>query len=539
VIGSLLVAALAVALHVLAFPPADLGFLALVALAPWCALARRLGLRRLFLVAYIAGAAILSIGCFWIARTHPINLVLMVVPESLAFGVFALLLRALLVDLRWPAAIALPVAFTAVEALRGRWPLDGFPWLSLGYSQHAWLEVVQLSALAGVHGVTFLLACVAGALDDALRARGPRPRLLRLAPAAALLLAAAIGGRVALRRAEPPRKGPRLLLVQPDIEQRLKNESPAHPALILDRHLELMEQELARGGADLAVWSETMLPTWWPTEGEARPDDPPGLVQAREALRRELDERLFRRHGLPLLAGVAAYDGRFDDPLSSWRNAAILFDRQGRRVACYDKKVLVPGGEYLPWIGLFPRSVAGGIRSRVVEMAGFLPNLAPGSRSGVFDLNAVGLEGRAGLTICFEFAYPHLGRALVREGADFLLNVSNEAWFPDSAEFDQAIAMSTFRAAETRRTLVRCANSGSSGAIDPWGRTTLLSRAGRRHGFAGAMVVAPALQGGTTPYVRFGEWVGASCWLAILAALVVRLRRRVSASRRRPRTQSA
>jgi apolipoprotein N-acyltransferase len=141
----LLPALVAAALYVLAFPPVDVGPLAFLALAPWCLVVRRWRGARLFGAGALIGAAILAFGCGWIRATAWINLLLMIVPESLFFGLFALLLRALHVTRRWPAIVALPVAFTSVEFLRGHFPLDGFPWLTLGYSQHAALAIVQLS----------------------------------------------------------------------------------------------------------------------------------------------------------------------------------------------------------------------------------------------------------------------------------------------------------------------------------------------------------------------------------------------------------
>jgi apolipoprotein N-acyltransferase len=300
---------------------------------------------------------------------------------------------------------------------------------------------------------------------------------------------------------------------------------------ILSLHFDLEDAALAKQPADLLVWSETMLPTYFPADGDDRPDDPPRIREDRAAIRTVLGARVFGRHRLPLIAGVVTYDGPFEDPLTPLRNSVLLLDQTGKRVAAYDKKVPVPGGEYLPWIDWFPKSVADDIRRRVYELAGFLPNLAPGQRSGIFDLATVGRTGKAGLSICFEFAYPHVGRELVKEGCDFLLNLSNEAWFPDSAEFAQSTAMSVFRSVETRRTLVRCANSGTSGWIDPWGRTNFLEQDGRRDGFAGTLLVAPPLSTTVTPYVRFGEWLGIVCWaIAVAGLLASRLRRKPPAS---------
>jgi apolipoprotein N-acyltransferase len=518
-------ALLAIAAYVLAFPPADLGPLAFVALAPWCLVARRLRGWRLFLAGSAIGLAIMTLGCWWLRKSHPLNLVLMVVPESLFFGGFALLLRAATVARGWPAIVALPVTFTTVEVVRGRWPLDGFPWLTLGYTQHGWLDLVQLSAVAGVHGVTFLLALVAGACFDALSngdASGWK-RWRGVAVAAALVAVVAIAGHASLGDPESLPKGPKLLLVQPNVPQKLKDSRTSGDEL-LRLHFELVDAALSAGKSDLVVWSETMLPEYLPAEGEVDRDVSPQGQRAQAQLQATLAAQYFRRHSLPLLAGAVTYVRlRAGEPRP--RNSALLFDKSGRRVATYDKKVLVPGGEYIPWIDSFPDGVADSLRRLVRDMAGFPPNLESGVRPGVIDLSRVDVPGRAGLTICFEFAYPHVSRALVEEGADFLLNLSNEAWFPDSAEFEQASAMATFRAAEARRSLVRCANSGTSGWFDPWGRRHLLERDGRRDGIAGTLVVEPRIAEGRTLYVRFGEWLGIACGMATAALVTLRFPR--------------
>src|SRR5262249_50228256 len=140
-------------------------------------------------------------------------------------------------------------------------------------------------------------------------------------------------------------------------------------------------------------------------------------------------------------------------------------------------------------------------------------------------LDMRGGAARAGITICYEIAYPHLGRSLAQRGADLLVNLSNEAWFPDTAEFEQYTAIGAFRAAEVKRALVRCANSGTSGWIDPWGRPHPLVRDGATNGFAAPVVVEPPISRELTLYARLGEWLGWVC--AVAAALgVSRVRRR-------------
>lgn len=523
---NLVLAALAAALYTASFAPLDLGWLAFVALAPWVGLARRLRGARLFGVAWFAGAAIFTVGCFWLRKSHPLNLVLMVVPEALAFAFFALLLRHLHVARGWPAWVALPLSFVPIEFLRGHWPLDGYPWLTLGYTQHAHLGVVQLAVVGGVHLLSALLALTSGVVADAAIRR--TPAAWRWCGGGALAIAALeLGGRALLGDATALPAGPRLLLLQPAIEQSLKNAGKSGE-FVLDRHVELAEAAQARATADLLIWAETMLPGYWREDDRPVAGEPPALTRYRAGWRGAFEAGMTQRFGLPVLAGAATFRAPELDPTTPLWNNALLFTRDGRITASYAKRLLVPGGEYVPWIDAFPAGVADSIRAQIRAMAGDVPNLLPGDHDGVLDLATVGLTGRVGLTICYEIAYPQLGVTLVREGAQFLLNLSNEAWFPDSAEFAQYSAMAVVRAVETRRTLVRCANSGTSGFVDPWGRATWLEQGGRRDGFAGSMVVAPPLATERTLYVRYGD---ALAWtLAALAAVAACRSRKATAA---------
>jgi apolipoprotein N-acyltransferase len=465
--------------------------------------------------------------------SHPTNLILMVVVASLYFVGFAFLLRALIVWRGWPSLLGLPVAFVCQEFCRRHLPLEGYPWLLLGYSQHDWPQLLQCSDLAGVYGVSFLLALSAGAVDDFVREQG-RPFLRRgrsILVFVALILVAVGYGSWRLRGQGKWPLGPRLLLVQPNLPQALK-DSATQQSVVLQTHLQLMAQALADTSqpVDGVLWSETMMAHIM--VGGDRDDDwgvrkDGSVVRAEEFLARE--QAVLQNGIQPLapqrpfwfLAGVAGLAGsKSRDTLGNY-NSAILWDSAGQRRGLYHKTLLVPGGEYVPYFSWFPEGIARSLRASIEGMAGFFPDVRRGEGPEVFELPFPEGVARAGMSICFEIVYPDYHRGGVREGADLLINLSNEAWFPDSSEFAQYTAMARFRSAELKRSLVRVANSGTSALIDPYGAVTALDSEGQLHDFAGTLYGRPQLCSLSTLYGRWGDWLP---WLCVALAGVLLLR---------------
>jgi apolipoprotein N-acyltransferase len=202
-------------------------------------------------------------------------------------------------------------------------------------------------------------------------------------------------------------------------------------------------------------------------------------------------------------------------------NSAVLFDQSGRRTAQYAKRVLVPGGEYLPGSSM-PDALQRRIRRAVRREAGFVSSRpAPTAWSSC-------RRATAPCASAHDLLRDRLPASVARAGlggATVLVN-SEQAWFRDSAEFEQYAAMAVFRAIETRRSVVKAANSGQGGWILPTGRATSSRKEGRRQGFAASGVVRPTCSDERTLYVRTGEWAGGGCSLAALALLLVRRRNR-------------
>ena len=553
----------AVVLYVLGFAPFAFAPAGWIALAPWCLIARRWSGRRLFFGSYLAGALIFTAGCHWLALTTPVNLVLMVVVEALAFALFAVILRLLLVRGGVPATVAVPAVFVPIEWLRGLQPFHGFPWLFLGYSQADLPWVLALAQFAAVHGVSAFCALTAGFLidlGDALmrkRAQGADamsnvvPRRWFLGTSAAVLaLVVVVGAWAPTHEPGPDSRRIRILLVQGNVPQALKNNKAFSLEEILQRYLETMGRALrdVTEPVDVVLWPETMYPIDLGRAGTKRNDlwyrGPPREVRAADGEGRharfveDVVVPLRERWNAQLVVGATTHEGSLERGDHRVFNSAVLFDESGGTAAYYDKVVLVPGGEFVPLLGVMPDSWSERCRQWIVSLAGFFPDLSPGDGPQPMLLTTTsGDRVELGVSICYEIAYPNYSRRLANSGANLLVNLSNEAWFPDSAEYAQYTAMSRFRAVEAGLALVRCANSGESGWVGADGSVELLEVDGRTHDVGGAMVVDVPLGEPGTLYSRIGDAVVA-VWTAVAVCLVLCSCRRRGTDRSGPSPQA-
>jgi apolipoprotein N-acyltransferase len=375
------------------------------------------------------------------------------------------------------AAVAAPFVWVVLEWVRG-WLMGGFPWGNLGYSQYRQLAVIQIAELGGVYAVSFVVIAVNAALAAAA-VLGGRRALVALAAAALLFAATLTFGHARLRALAAPAETAAVAVIQPSIAQPLKWD-PNFAASTLANYFELTRRA-GQARPALIVWPETATPT------VLRED--PALQAALRGLSREV--------GAPLLVG--SIDAERSSP-PKWRNSAFLLDERGIANR-YDKIQLVPFGEYVPLSG-----VIGFVRG----WAEFIADLEPGSRSVVFS----GPPAPFGTVICYEGVFPALVRRFVRDGARFMVNMTNDGWFGQTAGPLQHLAMYPLRAVEHRVSIVRAANTGVSAVIDPSGLITrslpLFAR--------GTLVERVSLRTGETLYTRFGDWL---VYLALAVSALV------------------
>ena len=380
------------------------------------------------------------------------------------------------------AVLLMPVLWVAGELFRTR-TYFRFPWCLLGYSQHAQPAHVQLASVFGVYGVSFVIALVAALLAYAVVAQRPAERGGALIAAAGVVLGSWLYGSWVLAQPLPPGESLRVALVQASIRQ----EDKWRPELLrpnLERQFELTRARAAE--ARLVVWPESAVPYLL--------DSNPTLAGRLRALTREHDQYLlFGNDDRELRASGE----------DRWYVGAKLLTPAGEIGARYRKIQLVPFGEYVP---LRPLLTLGGriVAQLVAPVGGF----TPGTEHTVADVDGVGV----GPLICYEVIFPNLVRGFVTEGAELLVNMTNDAWYGTSSAPHQHLSTTVLRAVENGRYLVRAANTGISAVVDPRGRIVASTPL-----FEPAVLVEEiTAMSHLTPYARYGDVFAWSCVVATL-----------------------
>jgi len=493
---SLGLAAVSGALLACTFPKVDFGPLAWIALVPLLLAVLGHGPRAAFRIGWVAGVVFFLATLYWLVLTigtytnlSPLvsvgPLILLCAFLALAFGTFAAgceLARRNGAEL----ALVAPPLWVLMEWVR-TYILGGFPWVSLGYSQYRATYLVQFVELTGVYGLSALVVLVNVVVYGAVRRwlSGEAPSTRGMLAVTGLLVALVAGGywRVQEIAALPVVGSMRVGFIQGNVAQDVKWD-PAYQASTID-HYEKLTTAAAADGAELVVWPEAAAPFFFQEEGELRT--------------RILD--LARRLKIWLVVGSPAFS--LEGRTLLMHNRAYLVGPDGRADQSYDKMELVPFGEYVPLKSLFF------FVDKVVEGVG---DFRAGTAPVVFRTP----RGNFGALICYEGIFPNLTRQFVHDGADFLLNITNDAWFGRTSAPYQHLAMATLRAVENRVPLVRVANTGFSAMVDADGtirwRTGLFESAWR--------VDTVSWVGVTTLYARFGDFFVYGC-LAVLVLVVV------------------
>ncbi|MCL6621095.1 MAG: apolipoprotein N-acyltransferase [Syntrophobacterales bacterium] len=484
-----------------AFPKWDLTFLLPLALPFLYWALKDVSPGRAFRLGFLAGLVANAGLLYWIVYvTHVFGRL----PVPLAVGVMLLLAGYLaLYRAVWAWGVARagaaglnplwfgPALWVALEYVQ-TYLFSGFPWGLLGAGLYRFPLFIQVADLAGVYGVSFLLALAGTWLFLTACPRFQAVRHERRREALALILLMLWVGYGAYRLdaiGKVAAAAPKIPvgLTQGNIQQGEK-WNPKMVAATLDRYAELTRR---CQGARLIIWPETAAPFLFLRNPEFTP-----RVQ-----------EIGRASGAHLFFGAPAYE--LTPAGDRFFNRAYLLDPEGQVAGYYDKAHLVPFGEYVP----------------LQRILFFVPKMVP--MVGDFAEGPVGAvvhlpEAPVGPLICFESIFAYLSRAQVRNGARLLVTITNDAWFGETSAPYQHLAWGVFRCVEGRVAMARAANTGISAFIGPEGRILWTSPLNTT---AAHTLELPLMPGGSL-YSRVGDVFAWLCLAGVCVAPLLGRRRR-------------
>lgn len=501
-------AALSGAMLTAAFPKVGWDWMAWVALVPLLFSVRGHSGAHAFRLGFLAGLSHQMTLLYWVVPTMQIYGQLPLYLSGPVLFLFSAYLALYTGGFAWIAATALatsgyrllmvPALWVAMEYLRSL-IFTGFPWELAGHSQYRWLTIIQIADLAGVYGISFLVlmgntalfsvCLLSPAIGNQRKAFDPRPAVVLV-----LIFLAALAGSwaygktriAALARHMASADTFRVAVIQGNIDQAVKWD-PAFQAATVSTYNRLSES-VAPERPQLIVWPETATPFYFLLDRK-------WTAPIMETI---------RKGGAHYLIGSNAVDTLADRTV--YFNSAYLVAPDGRIDGRYDKVQLVPFGEYVPLKRWLP------FIGKMVEHVG---DFEPGRHGSTLSLNGK----KVGVLICYEIIFPGLSRYMVKNGATVLINMTNDAWYGRSSAPFQHFSMAVFRAVENRRSLVRSANTGISGFIDPAGRiidaTPLFREAAVTHAVPGLTTLSL--------YTRIGDIFALLCLAAAIGDTLYRL----------------
>lgn len=477
----------------------DQFYLEWVSLVPLLWVVRGERPRRAFFVGWIAGIVGHAGGFYWAIDMFrqfagapwpaaALGLLLLAAANGVVVAAWAWGTRALVPEESGHIVWVAPVLWTAVEKF---WP-EVFP-NYLGASQYRLPHLTQIADFSGILGVSFLVVYVNATVYWSVVTYAKERRLPRrsIAVLAAVLLLVLGYGEFRIRTLDAEIASAEKLIV--GLVQTNRGAADAHlePETILDEHRAMSQALVAQAKPDLVVWPEGVASIALSSRAGTLPTAALGDL------------------GTPLLFGACLRMSEAGEGCIT--NSALLADRSGRILGSYDKTVLVPFGEYIPFGDLFPG---------VYSWSPYSSRFRAGTGTEPLRLGRHLLS----VNICYEDIFPTHIRELMRGGRagvapQAMFNLTNDSWYGKSTEPMEHLALASFRSIENRRALVRVTNTGVSAVIDPVGRVVGKTGIWTRE----VLVAAVPLMNGRPAYAAAGDWIGWLCALLSVCGLLFRV----------------
>ncbi|MCP4722507.1 MAG: apolipoprotein N-acyltransferase, partial [Desulfobacteraceae bacterium] len=373
----------------------------------------------------------------------------------------------------------------------------GFPWGVLGYSQYLNQTLVQLADLTGVLGLSFLIVLCNFTLAQLVLLRPAtypgqtscRTILTVLGYTLVLVVAVSVYGSAriqAIDRGIQNAPKPNISVIQGNIQQDLKWDKTFKNKTI--EKYGSLSLGAAKTKPALIIWPETALPFYYGVD---------------KGYSNQVDIYI-RKAKTHFLMGSPAFERGRED--SRFFNRAYMLNQLSIVTGTYDKTHLVPFGEYVPLEEYLT------FLGKITDQAG---NFSRGEKSFV---PLAFKDHKTGVLICFEILFPSIAREFVKNGADILTTMTNDAWFGLTSAARQHFSIAVLRAVENRRSVIRAANTGISGFIDPVGR--VLSETNL---FTTAVITRPVpVLEEISFYTRHGDLLGMAALVAICLGFMVK-----------------
>ena len=448
---------------------------------------------RAFLIGWLAGIVMNIGGFYWAIQMFRefaglawplavLGLLLLAAANGFLVAAWAWATRRIIRDTGWSVAWVSPVVWTALEKF---WP-ELFP-NYLGASQYKLPLVTQVADLTGVLGVTFILVYFNSTLFAVLEQwfQNRRSAIRQLLVLAAVMAAVLIYGQVRISAVDRQAAAAEHLTIGLIQTNRGAGDKRHDPESLLREHQEMSRSLVASQPLDLIVWPESVLGVRLTSREGSLPT-----------------EMLGDTHTPTLFGAVLQLR---EDRLAPPYGSALLADGAGRILGIYDKMVLVPFGEYIPFGETFPALYS------LLPVPG---RFQPGQSREPLPFGKYLLS----VNICYEDIFPGHVRSLMRGRPDrripdVMFNLTNDSWYGKTTEPTEHLALASFRSIEHRRSLVRSTNTGISAFVDPVGRIVTRSGIWTRETLVGRV---PMMQGRTV-YALLGDWIG---WVCALLALI-------------------
>jgi apolipoprotein N-acyltransferase len=497
---------------IFAFPPFNLSGLAFIGLVPLLIVLKlEERLIKSFIFSFITGIIFFGGLLFWISKIRIyqvpewmliIGWVLIALICGIYVGVFGLIVKFLDDRIKFFKVLFPPFIWVAIEFIRSHFPLGGFPWGILGYSQYQNLMLIQIVDITGIFGISFLILLVNSTIVTVLlqiqrfseirhkRLKSPLQVNLRsyLRIPAALyfclltVVFCYIYGFIVMQQ-NLPLSNLKIAIIQSNIGIEESWDWSVKQDEILEMLTRLTKQACLHQPA-LTIWTETAIL------------DSPKLF---DSLRHKLSS-ISKDMSTNLLVGAPHIE--FKKTKTEYYNSAFLFSNTGKIINRYDKIHLVPFGEMLPLEDIFP------VVRKLLPQAGYY---SAGKKLTVFQHPA-----RFNVLICFEGIFGNLTRRFVKNGAQFIVNITNDAWSKIPASYYQHFSMAIFRAIENKTYFLRAGNTGISAVITPYGYIKEILDIGKE----GVIISKISPMNKNTFYTKFGDIFAYVCLIISLLVIV-------------------